>query len=85
MIGLMSLRLTMLFREVLNYSNMDIANKDRFPHIYALKKLGAVKSPDGEKYYEEHDKELSDEFSEIMRNVVDRDKFGNHKKIHNGT
>jgi thiamine phosphate synthase YjbQ (UPF0047 family) len=34
---------------------------------------------------EEHDKELSDEFSEIMRNVVDRDKFGNHKKIHNGT
>jgi len=27
---------------------------------------------------------LSDEFSEIMRNVVDRDKFGNHKKIHNG-
>jgi hypothetical protein len=64
---------------------MDIANKDRFPHIYALKKFGAVKSPDGEKYYEEHDKELSDEFSEIMRNVVDRDKFGNHKKIHNGT
>jgi hypothetical protein len=64
---------------------MDIANKDRFPHIYALKKLGGDKSASGEKYYEEHDKELSDEFSEIMRNVVDRDKFGNHKKIHNGT
>ncbi len=64
---------------------MDIANKDRFPHIYALKKLGGDKSPKGEKYYEEHEKELSDEFSEIMRNVVDRDKFGNHKKIHNGT
>ena len=63
---------------------MDIANKDRFPHIYALEKLGGDKSADGEKYYEEHDKELSDEFSEIMRNVVDRDKFGNHKKIHNG-
>jgi hypothetical protein len=64
---------------------MDIANKNRFPHIYALEKLGGDKSADGEKYYEEHDKELSDEFSEIMRNVVDRDKFGNHKKIHNGT
>ena len=64
---------------------MDIANKDRFPHIYQLEKLGGDKSPKGEKYYEEHDKELSDEFSEIMRNVVDRDKFGNHKKIHNGT
>jgi hypothetical protein len=64
---------------------MDIANKNRFPHIYQLEKLGGDKSPKGEKYYEEHDKELSDEFSEIMRNVVDRDKFGNHKKIHNGT
>jgi hypothetical protein len=50
-----------------------------------LDKLGGDKSASGEKYYEEHDKELSDEFSEIMRNVVDRDKFGNHKKIHNGT
>jgi len=64
---------------------MDIANKNRFPHIYQLEKLGGDKSPKGEKYYEEHEKELSDEFSEIMRNVVDRDKFGNHKKIHNGT
>jgi len=63
---------------------MDIANKNRFPHIYQLEKLGGDKSASGEKYYEEHDKELSDEFSEIMRNVVDRDKFGNHKKIHNG-
>ena len=64
---------------------MDIANKDRFPHIYGLELSGGEKSAGGEKYYEEHDKELSDEFSEIMRNVVDRDKFGNHKKIHNGT
>ena len=64
---------------------MDIANKNRFPRIYQLEKLGGDKSPKGEKYYEEHEKELSDEFSEIMRNVVDRDKFGNHKKIHNGT
>jgi hypothetical protein len=64
---------------------MDIANKDRFPHIYGLKKLGGDKSASGEKYYEDHEKELEKEYSEIMRNVVDRDKFGNHKKIHNGT
>ena len=64
---------------------MDIANKNRFPHIYALDKLGGDRSPDGEKYYEEHEKELEMEFTEIMKNVLDRDKFGNHKKIHNGT
>ena len=64
---------------------MDIANKNRFPHIYQLEKLGGDKSARGEKYYEEHEKELEMEFTEIMRNVVDRDKFGNHKKIHNGT
>ncbi len=63
---------------------MDIANKNRFPHIYQLEKLGGDKSPKGEKYYEEHDKELSDEFSEIMRNVIDRDNLGDNKKIHNG-
>ena len=62
-----------------------VANKGRFPHIYALEKLGGDKSADGGKYYEEHEKELEMEFTEIMRNVLDRDKFGNHKKIHNGT
>ena len=64
---------------------MDIANKDRFPHIYGLKKLGGDKSADGEKYYEEHEKELEMEFTEIMRNVLDRDILGDNKKIHNGT
>jgi hypothetical protein len=63
---------------------MDIANKNRFPHIYALEKLGGDKSADGEKYYEEHEKELEKEFSEIMRNVLDRDKFGGNKEIHDG-
>ena len=52
---------------------MDIANKNRFPHIYALDKLGGDKSADGEKYYEDHEKELEKEFTEIMRNVLDRD------------
>jgi hypothetical protein len=64
---------------------MDIANKNRFPHIYQLEKLGGDKSPKGEKYYEEHDKELEKEFTEIMRNVLDRDKFGGNKEIHYGT
>jgi hypothetical protein len=63
---------------------MDIANKDRFPHIYGLKKLGGDKSASGEKYYEEHEKELEKEFTEIMRNVLDRDKFGGNKEIHDG-
>jgi hypothetical protein len=64
---------------------MDIANKDRFPHIYGLDKLGGERTADGEKYYEEHEKELEKEFSEIMRNVLDRDKFGGNKEIHYGT
>ena len=63
---------------------LHIANKDRFPHIYALEKLGGDKSADGEKYYEEHEKELEMEFTEIMRNVLDRDNLGDNKKIHNG-
>lgn len=61
---------------------MDIANKDRFPHIFALDKLGGDKTANGEKYYEEHEKELEKEFAEIMRNVLVRDKFGDSKKIH---
>ena len=63
---------------------MDIANKNRFPHIYALEKLGGDKSPKGEKYYEEHEKELEMEFTEIMRSVLDRDNLGDNKKIHDG-
>ena len=64
---------------------MDIANKDRCPHIYGLKKLGGDKSASGEKYYEDHEKELEKEFTEIMRNVLDRDKFGGNKEIHGTT
>lgn len=63
---------------------MTIANKDKYPHIYALEKLGGDKSPKGEKYYEEHEKELEQEFTEIMRNILDRDNLGDNKKIHDG-
>ena len=62
--------------------SITVANKDRFPHIHALDKLGGEKSAGGEKYYEEHEKELSDEFASIMRTLINREKFGDNKKIH---
>ena len=61
---------------------MDIANKDRFPHIYGLDKLGGERTALGEEYFEDHEKELEKEFSEIMRTVIVRDNFGGNKKIH---
>ena len=61
---------------------MDIANKDRFPHIYALDFLGGEKSALGEAYFEDHEKELEKEFTEIMATVLVRDKFGGNEKIH---
>jgi hypothetical protein len=64
---------------------MTIANKDRFPHIHALELSGGEKSASGEEYYEDHEKELEMEFSEIMGNVLVRVNFGDNKKIHNGT
>ena len=48
-------------------------------------KLGGDKSASGEKYYEDHEKELEKEFSEIMGNVLVRVNFGGNKEIHYGT
>jgi len=62
--------------------NISIANNERFPHIYGLDKLGGGKSADGEKYYEEHEKELSKEYDEIMNVWMHRYKLGDNKKIH---
>ena len=64
---------------------MTIANKDRFPHIHALELSGGEKSPSGEEYYENHEKELEKEFYEIMNNITERCKLGDNKKIHYGT
>ena len=61
---------------------MDIANKNRFPHIYQLGKLGGDRSAEGEKYQEEHSEELSKEYAEIMKTVVVREKFGGNRLIH---
>lgn len=63
---------------------MTISNKDRFPHIYQLGKLGGEKSEEGEKYYEEHDEELSEEYDEIMNVWMHRYKIGGIEKIHYG-
>jgi len=62
--------------------NISIANNERFPHIYGLDKLGGEKSADGEKYYEEHEKELSKEYDEIMNVWMYRFKLGGNKEIH---
>ena len=61
---------------------MTIANKNRFPHIYVLDFLGGEKSALGEAYFEDHEKELEKEFTEIMATVLVRDKFGGNEKIH---
>jgi hypothetical protein len=44
--------------------------------------LGGDKSADGEKYYEDHEKELSKEYKEIMDIVVAREMMGENKIIH---
>ena len=51
---------------------MDIANKDRFPHIYGLDKLGGERTALGEEYFEDHEKELEKEFTEIMAKTIFR-------------
>ena len=61
---------------------MNISSKDRFPHIRQLNQLGGDKSADGEEYYEEHEKELSKEYKEIMDIVVAREMMGENKIIH---
>jgi hypothetical protein len=62
--------------------NISIANNERFPHIYGLDKLGGEKSADGDKYFEDHEKELSKEYDEIMNVWMHRYKLGDNKKIH---
>ena len=61
---------------------MNVANKDRFPHVYKLKKLGGDRTPEGEKYSEKFAKELSTEFAIIMETILHRDKLGGTKPIH---
>ena len=61
---------------------MNISNNDKFPHLYALYKLGGYTTPKGEEYSEIYSKELAVEYELIMNNIVARDKIGGNKKIH---
>ena len=61
---------------------LTIHNKDRFPHAYKLKTLGGRYCAKGEEYYEDHEEELSKEYSEIMEAISERAKFGSNSKIH---
>lgn len=62
--------------------SITVANKDRFPHIYGLDKLGGERTALGEEYFEDHEKELEKEFTEIMVTVIVRDNFGSNRIIH---
>lgn len=62
---------------------LTVYNKDRFPHAYAIKKLGGRYCAKGEEYYEEHEKELSKEYLEIIQTIDTRAiQLGGSKKIH---
>jgi hypothetical protein len=62
---------------------LTVHNKDRFPHAYAIKKLGGRFCAKGEEYYEEHEKELSKEYKEILETIDTRSiMLGGSKKIH---
>ena len=61
---------TLIFKEQGDPSAFDINNYQK------------VKLSDGEEYYEEHEKELSKEYKEIMDIVVAREMMGENKIIH---
>lgn len=61
---------------------LTVHSKNRFPHLYKLKKLGGKYCGKGEEYYEEHEHELSHEYAEIFQTISSRDKLGTNKIIH---
>lgn len=62
---------------------MTITNDKKFPHAFAIKRLGGRYSAEGEKYYEEHEEEVSKEYSEIIETMDTRSiKLGGSRKIH---
>lgn len=62
---------------------LTIHTKNKFPHAFAIKSLGGRYTSGGEKYYEDHEEEVSKEYSEIIKSLDARVKhFGNSKKIH---
>lgn len=62
---------------------MTVINGKKFPHAFAIKCLGGRFTAEGEKYYEEHEEEVSKEYSEIIKTMDTRVRtFGNSSKIH---
>ena len=62
---------------------MTITNDKKFPHAFAIKRLGGRYSAEGEKYYEDHEEEVSKEYSEIIETMDIRAlKLGGSNKIH---
>ena len=62
---------------------MTITNDKKFPHAFAIKRLGGRYTAEGEKYYEDHEEEVVKEYSEIIRTMDIRAlKLGGSNKIH---
>lgn len=60
-----------------------IHTKRKFPHAYAIKTLGGRYTAEGEKYYEDHEQEVSMEYSEIIETMDKRFRdLGGSNKIH---
>ena len=61
---------------------LTIHNKWKFPHVYFLKTIGGRYCAKGEEYYEDHEKELESEYTEIMESISYRVKLGSNNQIH---
>lgn len=62
---------------------MTITNDKKFPHAFAIKCLGGRYTAEGEKYYEDHEEELSKEYSAIIQTMDTRVLYlGGSSKIH---
>lgn len=62
---------------------MTITNDKKFPHAFVIKCLGGRYTAEGEKYYEDHEEEVSKEYSEIIETMDTRARnLGGSKKIH---
>lgn len=62
---------------------MTITNDKKFPHVFTIKCLGGRYTAEGEKYYEDHEEEVSKEYSEIIETLDTRSiKLGGSNKIH---
>lgn len=58
-------------------------NKERYPHLHELELLGGLNTDGGQKYIQEHKKEVEDEYNLLMTHIFDRSEtFGRTDNIH---